>query len=136
MNSENMLVVIDALADVIHSQRKELEEQSDMTQVVLEKAELAERFAEVNKTSNERARRLVEVKQQLDEAKADKDNVLCQYDDLLFEYNHLLQYAMFLERWAFTAGVKPEEIQEKRKQYEVTCGEEWKDNEFIFQPLR
>lgn len=136
MNSENMLVVIDALADVIHSQRKELEEQSDMTQVVLEKAELAERFAEVNKTSNERARRLVEVKQQLDEAKAGKDNVLCQYDDLLFEYNYLLQYAMFLERWVFTEGAKPEEIQEKRKQYEVTCGEEWKDNEFIFQPLR
>lgn len=136
MNSENMLVVINALADVIHSQRKELEEKSDMTQVVLEKAELAERFAEVNKTSNERARQLVEVKQQLDEAKAGKDNVLDQYDDLLFEYNYLLQYAMFLERWVFTAGAKPEEIREKRKQYEVTCGEEWKDNEFIFQSLR
>ena len=136
MNSENMLVVIDALADIIHSQRKELEEKSDMTQVVLEKAELAERFAEVNKTSNERARRLVEVKQQLDEAEASCDDVLDKYDDLMFVYTNLIKYAMFLERWMFTTGAKPEEIREKRKQYEVTCGEEWKENEFIFQPLR
>lgn len=136
MDNENVLLMLEVLVDIIHSQQKKLDTCPDVTQLVLEKAELAERFAATNKVSEDRARRLVDATNRIADLENNTNELLDDAEELIEERENLIRYACFLERFQYTAGVDPNVIKDGREKYHLSCGKGWEDNEFIFQSVR